>query len=99
MYNTPYVRTPQGEIRIRRGWRDYIYRNIIFLSPSPEGGARAGWLSCTCLVHVSGNHVSINHFSISESRLDPGEKFEERKKNPFQRILPIYEFTIEFITR
>lgn len=51
------------------------------------------------LVHVSGNHVSINHFSISESRLDPGEKFEERKKNPFQRILPIYEFTIEFITR
>lgn len=32
------------------------------------------------LVHVSGNHVSINHFSISESRLDPGEKFEERKK-------------------
>lgn len=41
------------------------------------------------LVHVSGNHVSINHFSISESRLDPGEKFEERKKIRSNEFLPM----------
>lgn len=62
-------------------------------SPSPEGGARR-------LVHVSGNHVSINHFSISESRLDPGEKLEELvAKNSFQREFCQRELTIYNLSR
>lgn len=51
-----------------------------------------GWRA----LHVPANHVSLD-FSISETGLDPGEKFEELVA---QKILKrSFEFTIEFIIR